>query len=40
LFTDVFRVKAEPFRIPGTTDTRPGTALIDTSFGLKEEETL
>jgi hypothetical protein len=40
LFTDVFRVKAEPFRIPGSTDTRPGTVLIDTSFGLKEGETL
>lgn len=40
LFTDVFRLKAEPFRLEGAKETRPGGSLIDTSFGLKEGETL
>jgi hypothetical protein len=40
LFTDVFRLRAEPFRPEGAKETRPGGSLIDTSFGLKEGETL
>lgn len=40
LFVDVFRLKAEPFKIPGSPETRPGGGLIDTSFGVKEGETI
>lgn len=40
LFADVFRLKAEAFKIPGSPETRPGGSLIDTSFGVKEGETL
>ena len=40
LFADVFRLRAEPFKIPGTPEIRPGGDLIDTSFGVKEGETL
>jgi hypothetical protein len=40
LFTDVFRLRADPFRLEGAKETRPGGSLIDTSFGLKEGETL
>jgi hypothetical protein len=40
LFADVFRLHADPFKPQGSTETRPGGALIDTSFGVKEGETL
>ncbi|MFL6231600.1 MAG: hypothetical protein ACJ76N_00535 [Thermoanaerobaculia bacterium] len=40
VFVDVFRLRAEPFKIPGTPETRPGGSLIDTSFGVKEGETI
>jgi hypothetical protein len=40
LFVDVFRLRVEPFKIPGTPEVRPGGSLIDTSFGVKEGETL
>jgi hypothetical protein len=40
LFVDVFRLRAEPFKVPGTPETRPGGSLIDTSFGVKEGETI
>lgn len=40
LFVDVFRLRVEPFKPQGSTETRPGGGLIDTSFGVKERETL
>lgn len=40
LFADVFRLRAEPFKPQGSTETRPGGSLIDTSFGVKEGETI
>ena len=40
LFADVFRLRAEPFRPEGAKETRPGASLIDTSFGVKERETI
>jgi hypothetical protein len=40
VFVDVFRLRAEPFKIPGTPEIRPGGSLIDTSFGVKEGETI
>jgi hypothetical protein len=40
LFADVFRLKAEPFKPQGSTEMRPGGSLIDTSFGVKEGETI
>ncbi|HET9211470.1 MAG TPA: hypothetical protein VFR03_13765 [Thermoanaerobaculia bacterium] len=40
LFVDVFRLKAEPFKPQGTPEMRPGGSLIDTSFGVKEGETI
>lgn len=40
LFVDVFRLRAEPFKPQGSTETRPGGSLIDTSFGVKEGETI
>lgn len=40
LFADVFRLRADPFKPQGSTETRPGGSLIDTSFGVKEGETL
>jgi hypothetical protein len=40
LFVDVFRLRAEPFKPQGATETRPGGSLIDTSFGVKEGETI
>ena len=40
LFADVFRLKAEAFKVPGSPEVRPGGSLIDTSFGVKEGETL
>lgn len=40
LFIDVFRLRAEAFKPQGSTETRPGGSLIDTSFGVKEGETI
>src|SRR3982750_3741119 len=40
LFVDVFRLKADPFKPQGTPELRPGGSLIDTSFGVKEGETI
>jgi hypothetical protein len=40
LFADVFRLRAEPFKPQGATEVRPGGSLIDTSFGVKEGETI
>jgi len=40
LFVDGFRLKADPFKPPGTPEMRPGGVLIDTSFGVKEGETI
>ena len=40
LFADAFRLRAEAFKPQGSTETRPGGSLIDTSFGVKEGETI
>jgi hypothetical protein len=40
LFVDAFRLKADPFKLPGSPEMRPGGILIDTSFGVKEGETI
>jgi hypothetical protein len=42
LFVDAFRLRAEPFKPQGAgvMETRPGGPLIDTSFGVKEGETI
>lgn len=40
LFADVFRLRAEAFKPQGSTEVRPGGSLIDTSFGVKEGETI
>ena len=40
LFVDAFRLLAEPFKAPGSPEIRPGGSLIDTSFGVKEGETI
>ncbi len=42
LFVDAFRLRAEPFRPQGAgvMEARPGGPLIDTSFGVKEGETI
>ncbi|HEY2295501.1 MAG TPA: hypothetical protein VGM86_32760 [Thermoanaerobaculia bacterium] len=42
LFVDVFRLKADPFKPQGAgvMEMRPGGVLIDTSFGVKEGETI
>jgi len=40
LFVDAFRLKADPFKLPGVPEMRPGGVLIDTSFGVKEGETI
>jgi hypothetical protein len=37
---DAFRLLAEPFRPEGAKEARPGSSLIDTSFGVKERETI
>ncbi len=42
LFVDAFRLRAEPFKPQGAgvMEARPGGPLIDTSFGVKEGETI
>lgn len=42
LFVDAFRLRAEPFKPQGAgvMEARPGGSLIDTSFGVKEGETI
>lgn len=40
LFVDLFRLRSEPFRAEGAKETRPSGDLIDTSFGIKEGETI
>lgn len=40
LFIDGFRLKADPFKLQGSPEMRPGGVLIDTSFGVKEGETI
>ena len=40
LFVDAFRLLAETFRSEGAKEMRPGGVLIDTSFGVKEGETI
>jgi hypothetical protein len=37
---DAFRLRVDPFRPEGAKEARPGGVLIDTSFGVKEGETL
>ncbi len=40
LFIDAFRLKANAFELPEARVVRPGGVLIDTSFGVKEGETI
>jgi hypothetical protein len=40
LFIDAFRLKANAFEVPGARVVRPGGVLVDTSFGVKEGETI
>jgi hypothetical protein len=40
LFVDAFRLRAEPFKPQGSPEVRSGGVLIDTSFGVKEGETI